>query len=351
MASNTNTDSLVIRLEDQSGLTGYGEGVPRPYVTGESRESASAFITEKAAASLLGREFEPCDVWAWFARNFAEQAIDAAPAAVCALETALLDLAGRLWQKSMSDFLGGRQRAQVTYGAVIPFAGRELHQRLTEMIKAMGMSEVKLKVGRSDDLERLASLRKALGPEVSIRVDANACWTSQEALANIQAMRPFNVAAVEQPVAAEDLAGLASLRQAVEPLILADESCCTPGQARALIDAGAVDGFNLRLSKCGGPARTLALLELALANGLKAQMGCQVGELGILSALGRHLACARSELIFLEGSLGKYYVQGDVIEEDISFGPGGQAEALPGWGLGVTAREEALRPFHLVTLD
>lgn len=340
-----------MRLEDQIGLTGHGEGVPRPYVTGESLESASAFINEKAAALLIGREFEPHDVWAWFSRNLSEETIDAAPAAVCALETALLDLAGRLWRKNMSEFLGGRQRAEVAYGAVIPFAGPELHERLTTMIKAMGMKEVKLKVGRADDLERLASLRKALGPEVGIRVDANACWTSREALAKIQAMRPFNVAAVEQPVAADDLAGLASLRQAVEPLILADESCCTPGQARALIAAGAVDGFNLRLSKCGGPARTLALLDLALAKGLKAQLGCQVGELGILSALGRHLACARSELIFLEGSLGKYYVRGDVIEEDISFGPGGRARALPGLGLGVTAREEALRPFHLATIE
>jgi L-alanine-DL-glutamate epimerase-like enolase superfamily enzyme len=353
LANNTHTNSLVIRLQDAGGSTGYGEGVPRPYVTGETVDTAQGFIRERAAGLLLDRAIAPDQALGWLMRNVAEADLDAAPAAACALETALLDLAGKAMGQPLSQLLGGARRAEAVYGAVLPFTGPELYERLLQQTAAMQMPEVKLKVGRGDDLERLARLRDVLGSEVRLRVDANACWDPREAALQIQAMAPYGVEAVEQPVAALDLAGLAQVKQEVAPLVMADESCCTPEQARELIASQAVDGFNLRLSKCGGPARTMALIDMAQEAGLKTQLGCQVGELGVLSALGRHIACARPELIYLEGSLGKYYLQEDVIKEDLSFAPGGAAPALSGPGLGVTVVDEALAPFRLfeITVD
>ncbi len=347
LANNTHTNSLVIRLQDSSGLVGYGEGVPRPYVTGETAEDSQTFIRERAADLVLGQAIVPRNALGWLMDNLPEEEIDATPAAACAIETALLDLAGQALGLSACVLLGGPQRSEVTYGAVLPFTSPELFDRLLPQALATGLAEVKLKVGRADDLKRLARLREVLGPEAHIRVDANACWSHVEALEHINSMSPYRIEAVEQPVPADDVAGLAALRQAVEPLILADESCCTPVQAKELIEAEAVDGFNLRLSKCGGPARTMTILDMAMDAGLKAQLGCQVGELGVLSAMGRHLACARDELIYLEGSLGKYYLQADVIHEDISFGLGGKAPALSEPGLSVKVLDEALKPFSL----
>jgi L-alanine-DL-glutamate epimerase-like enolase superfamily enzyme len=351
LASNTHTGSLVVRLKDASGLVGYGEGVPRPYVTGETVDKAQSFIRERAGDLVLENAIDPGKALGWLMANLPEVELDTAPAAACALETALLDLAGRMMEQPISWLLGGAQREDIVYGAVLPFSGPELFESLLQQTKAMRMSEVKFKVGREDDLARLARLREVLGPAVRLRVDANACWTPEEAVDRIRAMAPYAVEAVEQPVAARDTAGLAAVKSAVEPLILADESCCTPSQARELIAAQAVDGFNLRLSKCGGPARTMALVEMARESGLKAQLGCQVGELGVLSALGRHLACARGDLIYLEGSLGKYYLQADVIREDLSFAPGGGARALTGPGLGITVMDESLEPYKLFDLS
>ncbi len=351
LATNTLTTSLIIRLEDAGGLAGHGEGVPRPYVTGETLEAAQAFIQESAAPLVVGRALAPEETLGLLMRELPRPVLDAAPAAACALETALLDLAARRLGRPLSALMGGEQRQEVVYSAVIPFTEPELFDRLLGQVKALGMQEVKLKVGLPDDLERLARLRQVLGPGVRLRVDANGCWQAAEAIERIQAMAPYGVEAVEQPVAPGEAGELARVRRAVEPLVLADESLCTPDQAEALIAARAVDGFNLRLSKCGGPARTLALLETALGAGLKAQLGSQVGELGLLSALGRHMACARGELVYLEGSLAKYYVQGDVVAEDLSFGYGGRAPALPGPGLGVTVQEEALQEFKLFELN
>lgn len=351
LAHNTHTNSLVIRLQDASGLVGYGEGVPRSYVTGENPERAQRFIKDIAAEPIFKQPVNPGNALGWLMKSVPEEDIDNAPAAACALETALLDLAGIALETSVGQLIGGVKRLEVTYGAVLPFTSPELLDRLLPQALAMGISEVKLKVGRSDDLQRLARLREVMGDQVRLRVDANACWQHEQAIEQINALAPYKVEAVEQPVPAEDIAGLVAIRQSVEPLIFADESCCTPSQTKALIEAKAVDGINLRLSKCGGPARTIAIADMALSAGLKTQLGCQVGELGVLSAMGRHLACAREELIYLEGSLGKYYLQSDVIREDLSFGMGGKAPALSEPGLGVSVLDEALEPHKLFELS
>jgi L-alanine-DL-glutamate epimerase-like enolase superfamily enzyme len=347
LAHNTHTNSIIIRLHDESGLVGYGEGIPRPYVTGESEDHSQSFIRKHANDLILDQTIDPNDAFGWLMRKLPEAEMDSTPAAACAIETALLDLTGQALAIPVGDLLGGTKRSEVVYGAVLPFTSPELLDRLLPQALAMGISEVKLKVGRADDLERLAKLREVLGEGVRLRVDANACWNLDEATERINAMAPYRVEAVEQPVSADDISGLTALRQAVAPLIIADESCCTPGQTRDLIQSKAVDGFNIRLSKCGGPARTMAIIDMALQAGLKTQLGCQVGELGVLSAMGRHLACAREELIYLEGSLGKYYLQSDVIKEDLSFGLGGKAPALSAPGLSVSVIDEALEPFKL----
>jgi L-alanine-DL-glutamate epimerase-like enolase superfamily enzyme len=111
-----------------------------------------------------------------------------------------------------------------------------------------------------------------------------------------------------------------------------------------------VDGFNLRLSKNGGPARTLDIFNMAQKAGFVCQLGCQVGELGILSAAGRHFASTRPELIHLEGSLTRFFLAKDIIDENLSPLLFGEAPPLTGPGLSVTIRESVLADCHLFTL-
>jgi muconate cycloisomerase len=82
--------------------------------------------------------------------------------------------------------------------------------------------------------------------------------------------------------------------------------------------------------------------EIARREKLGAQLGCQVGETGLLAAAGRHFAASR-ELLYLEGSYSKFLLQEDIINELVEFGPGGVAQVLEGPGLGVTVNEQALQ--------
>jgi muconate cycloisomerase len=113
-------------------------------------------------------------------------------------------------------------------------------------------------------------------------------------------------------------------------------------QAHRLIELGACDCFNIRLSKNGGISGSLAIAKLAHEAGIKIQVGAQVGETGILSAAGRTFAAHLPALEFAEGSFGTWLLVEDITFENVAFGYGGHAPLLKTRGLSVTINEEAL---------
>jgi muconate cycloisomerase len=124
--------------------------------------------------------------------------------------------------------------------------------------------------------------------------------------------------------------------------VMADESLVTLDQARRLIELGACDYFNIRLSKNGGIAGSLTIAKLAHEAGIKIQVGAQVGETGILSAAGRTFAAHLPELECAEGSFGTWLLAEDVTFESVAFGFGGRAPLLKTRGLSVSVREDVL---------
>jgi muconate cycloisomerase len=159
----------------------------------------------------------------------------------------------------------------------------------------------------------------------------------------LTAVAHLGIAAVEQPLPRGPVEGLARLRQAVPVPIMVDESLVTRTDAEALIAARAADFFNVRVSKCGGIARSRALASVALAARVGVQVGSQVGETAILSAAGRHLAAALPAVEFVEGSFGTLLLAEDVSLESVRFGYRGEAPILTGPGLGIRVVEERLR--------
>ena len=350
LARNTATENLVVKLTDENGLSGYGEGVPRDYVTGETPHASLEGLKTTLLPLVLDHDFDPNQAFGFLKNNLPVELIDRWPSAVCAVELALLDLAGRVAGTPVSKLIGQPSEKKLNYTAVISVTKPEKLEEILSIIHTLQVREIKVKVGLEGDLKTVSFLRETLGPETKLRIDANGAWTVKTAVRKVKEMEEFGITSVEQPVAKNDVEGLAQVRREVEALVLADESACTPDEARRLIEAEAVDGFNLRLSKNGGPARTLDIFNLAQKAGLVCQLGCQVGELGILSAAGRHFASTHPELIHLEGSLATIFLEQDIIEENLLPGLFGKAPPLTKPGLSVTVRESALADCRLFTL-
>ncbi len=357
--SREESDAVIIKVTDSDGRVGFGESLPRSYVTGETTESMIARVREHLAPRILRESFAPG--WEtveylesvlpdWTRSDDKNKSVLAWNAAFCAVELALLDWTLRRDCCSLADFLPP-VRYEVVYSGVISADAPADAAALAKRMARLGMRQIKVKVGTDDDVARLEAVRKAVGDEVELRADANGAWTADEAVAQLRRLAAFKLQAIEQPVRADDLVGMKQVRDQSGVPIMADESLVTIDQARRLIELGACDFFNIRLSKNAGVAGSLAIANLAHEAGVKIQVGAQVGETGILSAAGRTVAAHLPALSLAEGSFGTWLLAEDVTFENVAFGLGGRAPLLKTRGLSVTVKEEALEHFAMEKIE
>ncbi len=217
-------------------------------------------------------------------------------------------------------------------------------ERYVGIARDAGAMEVKVKVGTNleRNLKLLDTARAALGDEVELRIDANCAWDVAGAIAQLEAMAPYRLAGVEQPLPARDLPGLRELTAAAIVPVVVDESLATLDDARRLVDRRACDIFNIRISKVGGLVNAARIQRCVQAAGLECQLGAQVGETGLLSAAGRHFATRVENVRWCEGSYDSVLLETQVTTPDITAGQGGMADAITGPGLGVAPLDEAL---------
>jgi len=346
--SRTESDAIVVRIKDRSGVAGYGEALPRFYVTGETCDSAIAHIRDVLVPAVFSRSWIPG--WPLFDTLAAvhpaltrstHPKVIAWNAAFCAIELALLDWSLKSLDSALADFLPPARREVIYSGVISSDQPAEAAALAKRMVK-FGLRQLKIKVGTTDDYERVLAVRQAVGPEIALRADANGGWSADQAIEQLDRLVPFNLQVIEQPVAANDIDGMKRVRQQTRMSIMADESLVTFDQARQLIEQRACDYFNIRLSKNGGITSSLAIAKLAADNGIKIQVGAQVGETAILSAAGRTFAAHLPELACAEGSFGTWLLSEDVAFEDVSFGYAGSAPLLHTRGLSVTVKDETL---------
>jgi len=359
LQSREESDAVIVKVTDGKGRSGFGESLPRAYVTGETTDSMVAHVRGRLAPAIFAETFAPgwetleylqAALPKWTEVDKDHRVVVAWNAAFCAVELALLDWSLRADHCALADLLPP-VRAEVVYSGVISADTPADAAALARRMARLGLRQIKVKVGTGDDIARLEAVRRAAGVGVELRADANGAWSASEAIANLQQLAGFKLQAIEQPVAAADLAGMKQVREEGGIPVMADESLITLEQARRLIEMKAADYFNIRLSKCGGIAGGLAIARLARDAGIKIQVGAQVGETGILSAAGRAFAAHLPALAFAEGSFGSWLLSEDVTFENVAFGLGGRAPLLKTRGLSVTVKEDALERFASAKLE
>jgi len=243
--------------------TGYGEAAPDEYY-GENQQTVLACIS--AFAGNLGDDpFVIEDIM-----HRLDKVIRLNPSAKAAVDMALYDLIGKALGVPLYKLLGLNPKhtphTSFTIGIDTPV---EMARRA---LIAKDYPILKIKVGTRHDLDIIKAIRDVTN--AVIRVDANTGWTPKEAIKMINALAPYNIEFVEQPVAAHDLAGLKLIRENVPVPIIADESCVTVEDIPRV--AGYVDGVNLKLMKCGGIRHALKMIHVARAHNLRIMIGCMI---------------------------------------------------------------------------
>jgi muconate cycloisomerase len=232
--------------------------------------------------------------------------------------------------------LSSPPRSDLRYGAVIGAGSNRLRRRAAA-IRLYGFADCKVKVGAAgdDDVARLATIRRWLGPKTDLRIDVNAAWHAEQLPTRLAALQRFAIRCLEQPVPHDEVPALAEVRREISVPVMLDESLTGEADARAASAGRTCDLFNIRLSKCGGFLASLRLAALAGDAGLGYQLGCHPGESGILSAAGRHWASAVADVRYVEGSYERRIFRRLLTREDLTFGYGGRAPSLTRSGLGI----------------
>jgi L-alanine-DL-glutamate epimerase-like enolase superfamily enzyme len=267
--------NVVTRIRD-GDWEGIGEAAPSAFY-GESQETVLACLAR--FAEQLGDDpfaLETC-------LEQLDHSMGRNPAAKAAVDIALHDLIGKRLGIPVYQLFGlsvGRTPlTSFTIGLDTPEVMAQKAQ------KAQAYPVLKVKLGTHDDLAIIQAVRAV--SRATIRVDANAAWTPKQAITIIQAIAPYGIELVEQPVHPDDLDGLRLVRQHAPMPIIADESCVTVRDIPRV--AGCVDGINIKLMKCGGLRHALEMIHVARAHGLQVMMGCMI-ESSIAITAAAHLS-------------------------------------------------------------
>lgn len=334
----------IVEVELDDGTRGYGEAQPRAYVSGETEASVREMVEESFAPWLVGQYVPDLGAAAaLLAGRRAAMLREAVPAAVCAIDLALLDAAGQRTRRSAAEVLGGLRRAGLpSDGAVVGMMPAVALRLFAAQLRKRGKRWIKVKVGGADDASTLETLRSVLGPRIELTLDANAAWSRDEAVARIDELSRFGIAGVEQPVKREDVEGLVEVAERTGVPVIADESLCTRQDALSLIRHSPRIQWHLRVGKCGGLIGMLDLLRLASAHGVACHLGVMVGETALLRAAGRLVAGATLGLQRIESDEGLLLAR-DLAVHATARADEGWVEVPDGPGLGVTIDVDALR--------
>jgi muconate cycloisomerase len=332
---------IIVKLHTNEGITGYGEAAPHSGFSEETPESVLSALNGYIGPALADQD--PMDIEGLVRRlNLILWGNSFAKAAV---EMAAWDVVGKALGVPVYRLLGGKLHTSFTSrtGTVGISSPQEAADKARSMVER-GATDIKVKIGSDpvDDFERLKAIRKTIGSDVTLRVDANQGYSREQALRALSKMYPLDLDLVEQPVAARDLEGMAAVR-GLGFRVMADESAYTPEDAIRIVKAEAADVINLKLAKHGGLLNARKICAIAEAAGLT----CGIANRGqfLDRAAALHLAAA-SPAVTQPNVLPQFFPRSrdTLLVEPLQTSPH-QIEVPEGPGLGVRVDEEKLRQY------
>jgi muconate cycloisomerase len=331
---------VVVRIETDGGIEGWGEAAPWSVFTGTAEANALGIHTYLRPI-LIGAN--PLQVTSLMAR--ADKALVGHPEGKAAIEMALLDIVGKRFGMPIAQLLGGFYRTHVPLSVSIANPEFEEDLAFAQELAAKGVNIFKVKTGflpHADDLIRLERLRAELPPGIDLRVDYNQGlepWDALRKLRDIEACAPTFI---EQPVPRDERAAMAALAAALDTPIMADESVFSPAEAVEIVRLKAADLVSIKIMKSGGIAKAREIAAITQAAGIAAYGGTMF-EGGLAIAAGLHLLAATPNIsLGAEFYTSTYVLGAEILETPIEIA-GGMTKVPTGPGLGVTVDVDAVK--------
>jgi muconate cycloisomerase len=351
---------VIIKLITDEGYIGLGEapvlkdwGGDHMKYYGETPKTTIHIIEDILGPALTGQD--PCRIEAL--HSLMDKAIKGYPYCKAAIDMALHDVVGKGFKLPVYQLLGGcyRERVKVAHSIGLMEIRKAVEEAL--QVKGEGIKTVKLKGGRETkrDVDLVRRIRKALGPDIEITVDANQGYpTAKNAVQTIKAMEEYGILYMEQPV--EGIDSMAEVTQRVNTPIMADESAWTPQDILEIIQKKAADIISLYTTKPGGLLKAKKVAAIAEAAGLQLNVNGSV-EMGVGNAANLHLAACTGPATLAcvipvttpkgkgKGRIAGIYYQDDIVTEPFKYDDGDLlVPSKP--GLGVELDEDKIKRYR-----
>ena len=317
-------EDIVVIVNTDSGHVGYGEAPATAVITGDTHGSIVEAIRGYISPRLIGQDIANLN----HITHLIQTAMEKNSSAKAAVEIAIYDLWGQLYNAPLYKLLGGGDPVITTD---ITISVDYIDKMVADSLSAVerGFESLKIKVGKDIgvDIERVKAIYAAVEGRALLRLDANQGWTAKQAVYALQALEEAGVKLelVEQPVKAQDLEGMRYVTERVQTPVMADESVFGPMEVIELIRLRAADIINIKLMKTGGISNAIKIADICAVHGIDCMIGCMV-ETSISVSAAVHVAVAKAHVISkvdLDGpSLCQYNpVDGGVIfnESEISI--------------------------------
>ncbi len=289
-------EDIVVSVHTDTGHVGYGEAAATAVITGDTHGSIVDAIRSYIAPRLTGLEIEDLNR----ITQLIQGALERNTSAKAAVEIAVYDLFGQLYQAPLYRMLGGGGDPVITTDITISVD--YIDKMVADSMSAIerGFESLKIKVGKDIglDIERVKAIHAAADGRALLRLDANQGWTAKQAVFAVRTLEDagIHLELLEQPVKAHDIAGLKYVTERVQTPVMADESVFGPAEVVELIRQRAADIINIKLMKTGGISNAVLIADIAALYGVECMIGCMI-ETSISVAAAVHLAIAKSSVI------------------------------------------------------
>lgn len=351
---------VIVKLTTDGGLIGLGEapvlkdwGGDHMKYYGETPETTAHVIGDILAPALVGQD--PRQIGAL--HGIMDRAIKGYPYCKAAIDMALYDVVGKAFKLPVYQLLGGCYRDRVTVAHSIGLM--EINKAVEEALQVNeeGIKAIKLKGGQDPkrDVELVRQIRKAVGPEIQLAIDANQGYpTPKIAVGVIKAIAEYGIRYMEQPV--EGIDAMAEVAQRVDTPIMADESAWTPQDILEIARKKAAEIISIYTTKPGGLFNAQKVAAVAEAAGLQCNVNGSV-ETGVGNAANLHLAAAIGVASLPcvipvstpkekgKGGIAGIYYQDDIIAEPFAYADG-DILVSPKPGLGIELDEAKIKRYR-----
>jgi L-Ala-D/L-Glu epimerase len=288
-------EDIVVTVHTDTGHVGYGGAPATAVITGDTHGSIIEAIRKIIAPRIIGQDVANLNR----ITRLIGGSLEKNSSAKAAVEIAVYDLFGQLYQAPLYKMLGGGDPVITTD---ITISVDYIDKMVADSLAAVdrGFESLKIKVGKDIglDVERVKAIYAAVEDRALLRVDANQAWTAKQAVFAIQTLEDAGVKMelVEQPVKAQDLEGMKYVTERVHTAIMADESVFGPTEVIDLIRMRAADIINIKLMKTGGISHAVHIADIAAMYQIECMIGCMV-ETSISVAAAAHVAVAKADVI------------------------------------------------------